>query len=232
MTLGLVASLRERQTVADQIFGSLRDAIRTGVLKDGDELNQVGIAEHFGVSRVPVREALRSLEAEGWIKAPTNQRAFVQELNTDEIAEIFDLRELLETELVGKLVGLVEPSALDQLEALCDEMDGIFEHDRWVSANGAFHRQLLLISGRRLSVDLIERLTSQIERYLRLRRAGPERQSEANIEHRAIIDAIRAGDARKARSLMRNHIRTTRKLTLNALNELRSSATQAKPLED
>lgn len=219
--LDIGASLRARQTVAGQIFDSLREAIRTGVLKDGDELNQVNLADHFGVSRVPIREALRALEAEGWIKAPTNQRAFVHRLSLEEIAEMFELREMIEVDLIGKAVGKIDERAVAALDELCEKMEAAPDHEAWVGYNALFHKQLLAFSGRSVAIGIVGHLASQVERYLRPRKAGPERQSQANAEHRMIVAAIKAGDRARTRSLLRNHIRTTRKLVVSNLTRAR-----------
>ncbi len=211
------SSLRDRQTVAGQISDRLREAIRTGVIKEGDELNQVGLAEHFGVSRVPIREALRALEAEGWIKAPTNQRAFVHRFSVDDVAEIFELRELIEVDLVGKAVGLINEAGIQELEELCTRMEAEPSHETWVERNALFHEKLVKCSGRMVAIGVVRHLTSQVERYLRPRNAGPDRRTQANTEHRLIVKALREGDRPGVRALMRNHIRTTRKLVLRNL---------------
>lgn len=218
----VVSALRERQTVAGHIFDSLRAAIRTGVLKDGDDLNQVGLAEHFGVSRVPIREALRALEAEGWIKAPTNQRAFVQSLSIDEVSEVFEMRELIEVDLIGKAIPAINDTSLTTLEDFCDKMERAKDHETWVRNNGEFHTQLLKYSGRVVAIGVVSHLASQVERYLRPLKAGPDRRSQANAEHRMIIDALRRGDKAAARTLMRKHIRTTRKLVIDNLRRVQS----------
>ena len=217
--LDVGASFRDRQTVAGQISDRLREAIRTGVIKEGDELNQVGLAEHFGVSRVPIREALRALEAEGWIKAPTNQRAFVHRFSVDDIAEIFELRELIEVDLVGKAVGLIDEAGIAELEELCKGMEAEPNHETWVGRNALFHEKLVKCSGRNVAIGVVRHLTSQVERYLRPRNANPDRRTQANTEHRLIIKALREGDRSGVRALMRAHIRTTRKLVLKNLSQ-------------
>lgn len=221
--------LRRRETVADQIAVSLRDAIRTGLLKDGEHLNQVGIAQHFGVSRVPVREAMRQLEAEGWIAAPANQRAFVQALSYRQVEQIFDLRELLEGDLIAKSVRKTTPAQLMALRRMCSDMAEVREHTTWVAANRAFHRALLAPTDASFILDLVDGLSVQVERYLRLRGSGPERQREAGAEHDMILDAVSAKRGKEARNLLVNHIRKTRLLVLAGLDEARP-ITQPKTL--
>jgi DNA-binding GntR family transcriptional regulator len=216
-------ALRERNSVADRIANSLREAIRKGALADGTELNQVSLSEHFGVSRIPVREALRALEAEGWITAPTHYRAFVQGLSIDQIDQIFDIRALLEAHLIGKAIPQINASCLADLRERCAAMDRMRDHDQWLAANRGFHRVLLAPSGATMIIDLIEQLSSQVERYLRLRRAGRDRQVAAGIEHRAIVRAVKERDIVQARKLLRAHIMQTRATILAAVEELRSS---------
>jgi DNA-binding GntR family transcriptional regulator len=215
-------SLRERHSVADRITNSLREAIRTGALVDGTELNQVALSEHFGVSRVPVREALRALEAEGWITAPTHYRAFVQGLSVDRIEEIFEARSLLEVHLIGKAIPRFGAEQLFGLNKRCAAMDRIHDHDEWLIANHAFHRALLEPSGAVMMIDLIEQLSSQPERYLRIRRAGRDRQAAAGAQHRAIVAAAADRNIAQARKLLRAHIAQTRVAILDAVEELRS----------
>src|SRR3954463_6498343 len=216
-------SLKDRHSIADRVTNSLRDAIRNGTLADGTELNQVALSEHFGVSRVPVREALRALEAEGWITAPTHYRAFVQGLSVDRIEEIFEARSLLEVHLIGKAIPRFSAEQLAGLNKRCAVMDRINDHDEWLVANHAFHRALLEPSGAVMMIDMIEQLSSQPERYLRIRRAGRDRQEVAGAQHRAIVAAAADRDVAEARKLLRAHIARTRAAILGAVEELRSA---------
>jgi DNA-binding GntR family transcriptional regulator len=216
-------AFRARDSVADRITNSLRDAIRTGALADGTELNQVALSEHFGVSRVPVREALRALEAEGWITAPTHYRAFVQGLSIDRIEQIFDLRALLETHLIAKAIAKIGATQIADLHERCAAMDRMRDHDEWLAANHAFHRALLEPSGGTLLIELIEQFSSQVERYLRVRHAGRDRQAAAGREHRAIVRAVKDRDVARARKLLRAHIMQTRAVILAVVEQLRAA---------
>jgi DNA-binding GntR family transcriptional regulator len=216
-------SLRDRHSIADRVTNSLRDAIRNGTLADGTELNQVALSEHFGVSRVPVREALRALEAEGWITAPTHYRAFVQGLSVERIDEIFEVRALLEVHLIGKAIPNTDANHLASLKKRCAAMDRMRDHDDWLAANRAFHRELLAPSGAAMMIDMIEQMAAQPERYLRVRRAGRDRQVAAGAEHRSIVAAVADRDVAKARKLIREHIAQTRAAIMAAVEVLRSA---------
>ena len=227
MNLGFAAvsvdALKERHSVADRITNSLRDAIRTGALSDGTELKQVALSEHFGVSRVPVREALRALEAEGWVTAPTHYRAFVQGLSEDRVKQIFEARTALEAHLIEKAIPHFDATRLADLQKRCAAMGRMRDHDQWLAANRDFHRALLEPAGSPMIIDMIEQLASQPERYLRSRRAGRVRQDAADAEHKSIAAAVADRDAARARKLLSVHIGNTRTAILSAIEQLRSS---------
>lgn len=215
-----VSALRLRQTAADHITAALRAAIQSGALPDGLELSQVGLAQHFGVSRVPVREALRVLEAEGWITAPTNQRAFVQSLSAAEIDEIFRIRLCLEPDLLGQALPRMNRTVIDDLRARCATMDALKDHALWVTSNRAFHGALLAPSGAKFTLRLLENLTAQVERYVRLQHANSDRHKDAGHEHSTLIDAVERRDVRTARSILRKHIERSRAGVLAAVRNL------------
>jgi DNA-binding GntR family transcriptional regulator len=214
----LMPPLNERRTAAEHVAHCLRTAIQSGRLQEGVELNQVALAVHFQVSRVPIREALRALEAEGWITARAHHKAAVLGISADRVRQIFEVRALLEAHLISKVIRRIGKEQLQNLTALCDAMDEMDEHDEWVAANRKFHRILLETSGAGMIVDLVEQLISQVERYLRLSGAGPRRQGQAGAEHRAILDAVARRQVGKARSLLRSHIGRTKELVLVAIS--------------
>jgi DNA-binding GntR family transcriptional regulator len=222
MLLDQPAPLRDRQTAAGFVTDSLRDAIQSGRLVDGAELNQVALAEYFGTSRVPVREALRALEAEGWISALPHRRAVVQTLSPERVDEIFDVRRLLETHLVRKAAATVDTERVNALLAICDAMDGMRDHHAWVAANHRFHHELLATAASPMTLELIEQLSSQVERYLRQHGEDVIREAEAGAEHRAIVAALAEHDGSHAALLLDAHIDRTRRRVLAALDRQRT----------
>jgi DNA-binding GntR family transcriptional regulator len=215
----MLPTSKEGRTLAVNVTSSLRAAIQSGLLPDGIELNQVALAEHFGVSRVPIREAMRALEAEGWISARAHHRAVVQAVSPERVEQIFALRALLEAHCLGGAVRTMDSKRINRLYAICDKMDMLTDHSAWLVANRQFHRTLLESPGSNLAIELVEQLTSQVERYLRLRGGGPMRESQAGAEHRAILKAVARRDTRKARYLIRRHIGNTKHLVLAVLRE-------------
>ena len=159
----MLPASKERRTLAVDVTSCLRSAIQSGLLPDGIELNQVALAEHFGVSRVSVREAMRALEAEGWISARAHHRAVVQAVSPERVDQIFELRALLEAHCLGRAIRTIDSVRIKRLCAICDQMDKLIDHNAWLAANRQFHRTLLESPGSDLATELIEQLTSQGE---------------------------------------------------------------------
>lgn len=209
-------ALTERRTASDEVADTLREAIVTGEFDDGEELNQVELAKHFGVSRVPVREALRRLQAEGLVSAEAHRRVVVPGLNRDRISEIFEVRALLEGYLLERSALHLDEGRLAELRAVCDAMDKARGRDAWLARNHDFHHSLLAPADGPLTVALVERLSHQVERYLR-RTGGVHRPKEAGREHRAILDALERRKVKEAVKVLSQHILSTRDSVIAAL---------------
>lgn len=212
LLIGQAPELRNRRTGPDYIADALRAAINSGQLEDGAVLNQVELAEHFGVSRVPVREALRRLEAEGLIDASAHRRAVVSGLSPDRVAEVYELRALIEGHLGEKAVPNVDRRRLARLVALNRAMRDARDHQRWMELNREFHETLYEPAGRPAALELLESLRQRGERYVQMwtRGRGLARPAEAAREHAAIVRAVRRGDAEETRAAIVRHIDHTR----------------------
>ena len=197
------------RTTPDYIAEALRVAIYDGQFRDGEELNQVELASHFKVSRVPIREALRQLQAENLVQSIAHRRAIVVGLDIDEMLELIEIRAVLEGFLVAKAGPLLDPAALRRLDDLCDEADRIRDYGyNWVLKNWEFHRTLYQPSGSKAAIAMVEQLNLRVERYVR-RSGGMRRLREAAAEHRRILKDIKKGNFAAASSHMREHILQT-----------------------
>lgn len=204
--LAVDPALRERRTTSDYIVDALRAAIYDGQFKDGEELNQVGLAGYFKVSRVPIREALRQLHAEGLVSNIAHRHTVVTGLDLDEILELIEIRAVLEGHLVARAGPRLDAAALGRLNRLCDEMDRIRNYDyNWVLKNWEFHRTLYQPSQSKAAIALVERLILRVERYVR-RSGNRTRLREAAAEHRRILADIGRKNFVSARSHMQEHI--------------------------
>ncbi len=118
---------------------------------------------------------------------------------------------MLEVHLLEKAIESLDEDRAAKLRALCDAMDAMDDHLTWVAANREFHRVLHEGAGAPLTVELVEQLGAQVERYLRLHGEGFDREREAGVEHRAILAAAVAGDVATASTHLRAHIDSTRR---------------------
>jgi DNA-binding GntR family transcriptional regulator len=201
--------LRERKTTPDYLAAALRTAIYDGQFADGEELNQVELANFFHVSRVPIREALRQLQAEGLVRIIAHHRTVVVGLSLPQILELIEMRAVLEAHMVGKSAPKLDKAAIKRLRQICDETDQLRDYgSRWVVKNWDFHRILYSAAGSQAMIDAVERIHLHIERYARL--AGTAaRQKQAAAEHREIVQAIEKKDYEKASTLTERHVLNT-----------------------
>lgn len=207
-----VSALARRRTASDLVAESLRDAINSGRLEDGAVLNQVEIAELFNVSRVPVREAMRMLEAEGLIEAAAHRSPVVRAHSADRVAELYEIRALLEGELVTHATPKVDAEVVERARAINAELEGEADHDRWLELNAELHRTLYAAADRPETMTILDGLRGRCERYVSMWSggAGIQRNAAAVAEHAQIIDRVAAGDADGAREAVMAHVRHTR----------------------
>lgn len=206
------ATLPARRTTPDHVADVVREGILCGVLDDGDELNQAALAKHFGVSRVPVREALRQLQAEGLVRQEAHRRAVVTTLTTERITELFDLRVRLECYLLEQATKRVEARDVRRLRTLLRRGEKISSHGDWLRYNTEFHRTLGELASATYTLELVQQISARTTRYLYLRSGGGgvERQHEAHAEHIGLVDAVEAGDVVLATARLTSHIEATR----------------------
>lgn len=202
------AQLLDRKNAADYIAEVLRDAICTGGLQDGTVLNQVDLANQFGVSRIPMREALRLLQSEGLVEFRPRQQAVVATLTPSALSEIYEIRELFECHLLGLAFEHIDDTTLTQLHELADRMEATDDERTWLPLTREFHRVLLQPADRPVILEGVNRYRRLGERYLFFASdQRKQRRDEANREHRAIIAALEQQDLETCLRAMRSHIR-------------------------
>ena len=208
-------------TAQDLVLTAMREAILTAALPPGARLRQEKLAEVFGTSRIPVREALRALEYEGLVTSLPYRGFTVTELDADDIEEVYDLRILLESHAVRLALPLVTDEDLAELERLFAEMRGAGAGDAQLAARERFYIRLYSISGRPRLVSLIARLRQEIARSLR----WPTLQ-HAPEHHEQFFEAVRSGDADGAVSQLASHYRRVATLIRRYLRDAAVSARQ------
>lgn len=200
------ADLGAGASSSDVIHDALRDAIIRGQLAEGEVLRQDTIARMFNVSRIPVREALKRLEAQGLVTSTRYKGVVVTPLSIVEIAEIFEFRALLEPAVIEMAVPRISAQSLELAQRHLDEFIAEQEPARWGDLNRLFHSALYKDCGRAYHLSVIAATNDRIERYIRAQLDLTYGKARADREHLAIMDACRRGDAGLAAALTRDHI--------------------------
>ncbi|MGB9593190.1 MAG: GntR family transcriptional regulator [Anaerolineae bacterium] len=196
------------RTLQELVTDRIREAILRGWLKPGERLDQAEIAERFQVSRMPVREALRTLEAEGLVKFYPHRGVEVCELSPEEIEEIYQIRIALESMAVQLAVARFNEEADQRLSALLQEMEEVADDPpAWTTLNYRFHQELYALSGRARLCGIIESLRNTVQPYVARDVSHPARARVAMQEHREILEACRAGDANRAAERIAQHLK-------------------------
>ena len=198
-----------RQTVTHQATEALRERIIRGMYADDTPLRQDALAAELGVSRIPIREALRQLEAEGLVVFNPHRGAVVSSLSVDEIDELFELRSQIESDLVRRAVSRTTTEDVSRAKEILKAYEAAFraaEVTEWGKLNWEFHSTLYAPADRPFTMAIIQRLHQQSDRYLRMQLVLTHGESRAIDEHRAILAAVTARDTKQAAALMRQHI--------------------------
>jgi len=211
------SALPAEKTTARALAAALRQGLSEGRWLPGAALRQADLAAEYGVSRIPVREALSLLQAEGLVVIEPNRGAFVASHTAAELEEIFDLRALLETETLRLALPRHNPASLRKLEAIQRELDFATEPADWLRLDREFHDALYAPSARPRNLDLIAGLRRSVERFYAARLSPDARRVGWNDEHQHLIEAVRRNDAAAATALLHQHLRETRRLALAAL---------------
>jgi DNA-binding GntR family transcriptional regulator len=202
----------------DEIASLLRRAVRERVLRPGQALHQDDLAKTFGVSRVPLREALRTLVGEGLIVMRPGIGAVVTELKIDELQELYDLRTQLEPPLAAAILAETRGKDIAELADILDRMDALPDTkiDDWANLHYLFHRRMYELSGRPHALRLVTQVLNLVEPYSRMYVHMTGTQEHAQVEHRQIIEALRGGDPDKLQAKLYEAINTARDRLVSA----------------
>lgn len=199
----------QRRTMTGMALEVLRERILRGEYTEGEQLRQDALAESLGVSRIPVREALRQLESEGLVTFNPHYGAVVSSLSLEEIEELCQLRAMLEGEVIRLAVPNLSMQDIDRAYEILDAYEAAFEDNdvaEWGSLNWRFHSALLGAANRPLTMNVLTTLHNQSDRYMRMQLALTHGEDTAIGEHRAIAAAAQAGDGDLAASLLHEHV--------------------------
>ena len=195
-------------SLADQVFEKLENDIILGVYPRGEILTELKLVEQLGVSRTPIREALRRLEQERLI-SDTGRGSVVLGISEDDLVDIMNIRQHIEALAAYYAAQNMTPDDIKELSHIIDLQD--FYYAKWDvehlrQADDAFHDAICNFSGRNVIIDTLIPLHRKTRRYRKIAMEDKWRTDNTLKEHHAIFDAIAAGDAELAQALTAKHI--------------------------
>lgn len=180
------------------------------------QLKQEALARKFGVSRIPIREALKRLEAEGLVAHTAHQGSVVASRSIDDLLETLDIRIGLESRALVLAIPYMTPAILRKAETILARYDASDMPGEWSELNLAFHLCLYKPCGRQRLLSMIESLVRSVDIHLRAHQSAAIGRKSPQKDHRALLEACRAGNAERARKLLERHIVQTQQALHNA----------------
>lgn len=215
---------RDRYSLRGKVYEQIREDILNGRYEQNTELKEAAIGAELGVSRTPVREALRQLELEGLVNIVPNRGAYVNKITAKDVRDIYVIRSMLEglcarwaTEHITKeqLESMEETLCLSEYHTQKENYDKLYELD------SLFHEQLYSAGGSRILNHVLSDFHDYVKRARKASIASEGRSVKSTQEHRAIFEAVKAGDADQAEELARLHIRhTIESIRLHGLEQI------------
>ncbi|MDD4600072.1 HTH-type transcriptional repressor RspR [bioreactor metagenome] len=205
------------QPLREVVCETLREAIISGVLSPGERLMEIQLAEELGVSRTPVREAIRKLELEGFVIMIPRRGTYVADLSIKDINEVFEVRTALDVLAAGLAAERITDDELEKMERL---LVYIAEHietgdmDKIVEADSQFHDILYQASRNDRLVQIINNLREQLTRFRTISMAYPGRLKNTLEEHSRLVEALAARDNTLAERLACEHMENSEQTLL------------------
>jgi len=196
-------------TLHQEIVSRIRKMIQKGTLVRGQKVNEMDLCESMGVSRTPVREALRQLTSEGLIQLIPHKGAFVSEPCMEEISDLFEVMSVLEGTCARLAAIHMTDKALRRIETLHTDLETHYEdrdHEAYLKVNHDFHVFVQELAGNKVLNDLINGLRQKILLYRQRQLYQPERFDQSIQEHRNLLGAFRTRDPESAESSMKHHL--------------------------
>ncbi len=190
----------------EEVAERLRQRIFNRELAPGNWIDELRLAKEYGISRTPLREALKVLAAEGLVTMKVRRGAYVTEVNEKDLTDVYHLLGLLEADAAGVVAAQATPAQLKELQSLHNDLEkAVKNRERFFEINEAFHMHLLAVANNRWRDQMVAdlRKVMKLNRHNSLLKSG--RMQDSLTEHRAIMQALAARDAHAAAQRMREH---------------------------
>jgi len=213
-------NLDSYKPLRELVLDAIRTAIMNGTLKPRERLMEIQLAEELGVSRTPIREALRNLELEGFIVMMPRKGAYVSDLSFKDIADVFEIRAALEGLAAALAAERITEEELETMERLLvEKQESITQKDidRLVEVDTKFHELMYQASRNQRLSNIISNLREQIQRFRLTSLSYPGRNKESLEEHKKLVEAIQSRDVQLARQLASEHIENAENALIECL---------------
>jgi len=200
----------EKKTLHEEIANNLRELIMSGGLQEGDKIKEDELCSSMGISKTPLREALRVLSVEGLIKLVPNRGSFVSTPTFEEIREMFDVMSVLEgicARAAAQKMGVKDLATLEKLHTKLEKNFKGRAQREYIRVNNQFHSFVQELAGNRTLNQIVNGLRQKILLYRYQSLNLPERFEQSIQEHRDLIEAFRKKDLKKVETLMRRHLK-------------------------
>lgn len=219
-----VGEIKEYQnrSLVEIIFRQLEGMILSGKIQPGERINESRLSHLLGVSRAPIREALRLLASSGILEIRANRGMFVRELQIKEVEELYDIRAALDVLAGERAAERIDEEHLQVLNEWMQEMAGFVEAndtDAYYRANIAFHAAIVEVSGNVNLLSIYEGVCKQMSLFRKISLSLPGQLRLSLQRHKKIVEAVKSKDSVKAATVMRNHTLEAKKALLRAIRD-------------
>jgi len=202
----------KRENLRDAVLRLIEESLLAGELRPGDRIVEAELARRAGISRGPVREAIRQLVGEGILVSYPSRGTFVTQWTPRAVEEAYTLRAVLERFTIQEAAKRITPEEIAQLQATVDGMNRsarLNDTSTLIRLDVQFHEQLYRLSGHSLLQEMLSQLRRRLYCLLAMDRGFAVHRDEIAVDHQLIVDALKAGDATAAGEIVENHILTT-----------------------
>jgi len=215
----LPVKLDSYKPLREIVLEALREAIVTGVLEPGERLMEIQLAEELGVSRTPIREAIRKLELEGFVVMIPRKGAYVAGVSYKDVKDVFEIRAALEGLAAGLAAEKITDEEIEQMERVLHYEKEPDNLEEMVQSDTDFHALLYKASRNEKLIWILGNLREQIQRFRSASLAVPGRVKNAIAEHREILEAIARHDVKEAQALATAHIENAANVMFEAMRQ-------------
>ncbi len=218
----LPVKLDSYKPLREVVFDAVREAIIQGVLSPGERLMEFQLAEQLGVSRTPVREAIRKLELEGFVIMIPRKGAYVAGISLKDIADVFEVRAAMEALAMVLAAERITEEELEELERILVSKTEVIELDeieKFIELDKKFHDVLYRASRNQRLMQILINLQDEVHRFRSVSLASPGRMRAALDEHRQLVEALSERDLERAESLAWEHIENAENSLLESVHE-------------